>query len=66
MATLLQQSREARVEVAKPLLFSRKIKEVSIFINIVQLYLSMKMIEELKLTKIAWVLSYVQEEVAEA
>jgi len=66
MATLLQQSREARVEVAKPLLFSRKIKEVSIFINIVQLYLSMKMIEELKLTKIAWVLSYVQEEVVEA
>ena len=66
MATLLQQSREARVEVAKPLLFSRKIKEVSIFINIVQLYLSMKMIEELKLTKIAWVLSYIQEEVVEA
>lgn len=32
----------------------------------VQLYLSMKIIEELKLTKIAWVLSYVQEEVAEA
>ena len=66
MATLLQQSREARVEVAKPLLFSRKIKEVSIFIDIVQLYLSMKMIEELKLTKIAWVLSYIQEEVVEA
>jgi len=66
MATLLQQSGEARVEVAKPLLFSRKIKEVSIFINIVQLYLSMKMIEELKLTKIAWVLSYIQEEVVEA
>ena len=66
MATLLQQSREARVEVAKPLLFSRKIKEVSIFINMVQLYLSMKMIEELKLTKIAWVLSYIQEEVVEA
>ena len=65
MATLLQQSREARVEVAKPLLFSGKIKEVSIFINMVQLYLSMKMIEELKLTKIALVLSYVQE-VAEA
>ena len=66
MTTLLQQSGGARVEVAKPLLFSGKIKEVSIFINMVQLYLSMKMIEELKLTKIAWVLSYVQKEVAEA
>ena len=66
VATLLQQSGRARVEIAKFLLFSGKIKEVSIFINMVQLYLSMKMIEELKLTKIAWVLSYVQEEVAEA
>jgi len=65
VATLLQQSGGARVEVAKPLLFSGKIKEVSTFINMVQLYLSIKIMGELKLTKIAWVLSYVQEEVVE-
>jgi len=40
-------------------------KEVSTFINMVQLYLSIKIMGELKLTKIAWVLSYVQEEVVE-
>ena len=65
VATLLQQSGRARVEIAKFLLFSGKMKEVSTFINMVQLYLSIKIMGELKLTKIAWVLSYVQEEVVE-
>jgi len=46
-------------------LFSGKIEEVSVFINIACLYLSIKIIRELKATKIAWILSYVQGEVVE-
>ena len=53
------------MKVAKSSLFSRKIEEVSVFINTACLYLSMKMIEESEATKIAWILFYVQEEVAE-
>ena len=49
------------MEVAKPSLFSRKMKEVSAFINATYLYLSMKITGESKATKIAWVLSYIQE-----
>jgi len=66
VATFLQQNGGARVEVAKPPLFSRKMEEVSAFINVAWLYLSMKMIGEAEATKIAWVLSYVQGGVAEA
>jgi len=65
VAILLQQNRGARVEVAKPLLFSERIEEVNTFINMVQLYLSMKMMGESKATKMAWVLSYIQGGVAE-
>jgi len=53
MATLLQQNRGAKVEVAKPSLFSKKMEKVSAFINAACLYLSMKMTEELEITKIA-------------
>jgi len=53
------------VEVAKSPLFSGKMEEVSTFINTAHLYLSMKMTEKLKATKMAWVLSYVQGGVAE-
>jgi len=66
VATLLQQNGEARVEVAKPPLFSGKIKEVSTFINTVHLYLSMKMTEKSEATRMAWVLSYMQGRIAEA
>jgi len=59
MATLLQQNRGARVEVAKLLLFSRRMEEVSTFINMACLYLSIKMMGESEATKIAWVLSYI-------
>jgi len=65
VATLLQQSGGARVEVAKPSLFGGKIEEVSMFINIAHLYLSMKITGESELTKIAWVLSHVQGGVTE-
>ena len=66
MAILLQQNGRARVEVAKPLLFSGQMEEVSAFINVACLYLRMKMIGELESTKMAWVLSYIQRGVAEA
>ena len=54
------------MEVAKPPLFSGKMEEVSIFVNTAYLYLRIKITGELELTKIAWVLSYVQGGVAEA
>ena len=53
------------MKVAKPFLFSGKIKEVSVFINLAQLYLSMKMTGESESTKMVWVLSYMQEGVIE-
>jgi len=65
VVTLLQQNGGARVEIAKPLLFSRRMKEVSAFINIACLYLSMKMMGESEAMKMAWVLSYIQGGIAE-
>jgi len=61
----LQQNGGARVKVAKSPLFSGKIKEVSMFINVAHLYLSMRITEELKMARMAWVLSYMQGGVAE-
>ena len=61
----MQQNRGAKVEVAKPLLFSGKMEKVSVFINTAHLYLSIKITGELEATKMAWVLSYVQGEVIE-
>ena len=55
-----------RVEVAKSPLFSGRMEKVSTFVNMICLYLRMKMTEESELTKMAWVLSYVQGGVAEA
>ena len=54
------------MKVAKPFLFSGKIEEVSLFINVACLYLSIKMMGELEATRMAWILSYVQGRVAEA
>ena len=51
--------------MAKPPLFSGKIKKISTFINTAHLYLSMKITGELEATRMAWVLSYVQGRVAE-
>ena len=62
---LLHQQR-SRIEVAKPLVFGEKMEEVSAFINTACLYLRMKITDEAATTQIAWVLSYVQEGVAEA
>ena len=66
MNILLHQQGGSRVEIEKPSLFRGKIEEVSTFINVAQLYLSIKITEEPETTKMVWVLSYVQEEVAKA
>jgi len=55
MTIPLQQSEGARVEVVKPPLFSGKIEEVGVFVNIAHLYLRIKIIEESESTKIVWV-----------
>jgi len=54
------------VEVARPQAFSRKMKEVSTFVNATCLYIRIKMIEEAAATQVAWVLSYIQGGIAEA
>jgi len=66
VAILLQQNRGAKIEVAKLPLFSRRIEEVSMFINMAYLYLRMKIKEESKSTKMIWILSYMQGGVVEA
>ena len=62
----MQQNGGARVKVAKPPLFSGRMEKVSTFINAAHLYLSMRMMGEPEATKMAWILFYVQGEVAEA
>jgi len=62
---MLLQQQESRVEVAKPQVFSGKIEEVSVFVNIACLYIRMKIMEEVATTQVAWVLSYVQGGIAE-
>ena len=63
---MLLQQQGNRVEVVKPQVFSGRMEEVSIFINAAYLYIRMKMAEEAAAIQVAWVLSYVQEGVAEA
>ena len=62
---LLHQQR-SRIEVTRPQVFSGKMEEMSAFINAAHLYIRMKMMEEVAITQVAWVLSYVQGGVAEA
>jgi len=63
---MLLQQQGSRVEVARPQVFSRKIEEVSIFVNAARLYIRIKMTEKVGATQVAWVLSYVQGGIAEA
>ena len=63
---MLLQQQGSRVEVARSQVFSGKIEEVSAFVNAAQLYIRMKMMEEVAATQVAWVLSYVQGGIAEA
>ena len=48
--TMLLQQQESRVEVARPQVFSRRIEEVSMFVNMACLYIKMKMTEEVAAT----------------
>ena len=64
--TMLLQQQRSRVKVARPQVFSGKIEEVSVFVNMAHLYIRMKMTEEVAATQVAWVLLYVQEGMAEA
>ena len=64
--TMLLQQQGSRVEVARPQVFSRRIEEVSAFVNAARLYIRMKMTEEAAATQVAWVLSYMQGGIAEA
>jgi len=64
--TMLLQQQESRVEVARPQVFSGRMEEVSMFINVAHLYIRMKMTEEAAATQVVWVLSYVQGGIAEA
>jgi len=63
--TMLLQQQGSRVEVTRPQVFSGKMKEVSAFVNMAQLYIRMKMTEKVGATQVAWVLSYVQGGIAE-
>jgi len=54
------------VEVARPQVFSRRMEEVSTFINMACLYIRMKITEEAAATQVAWVLLYMQGGIAEA
>ena len=56
---MLLQQQGNRVEVARPQVFSGKIEEISAFVNAAQLYIRMKMTEEVVVTQVAWVLLYV-------
>jgi len=64
--TMLLQQQGSRVEVARPQVFNRRMEEMNMFVNAVRLYIRMKMTEEVAATQVAWVLSYVQGEIAEA
>ena len=64
--TMLLQQQGSRVEVTRPQVFSGKMEEVSAFVNMARLYIRMKMTEEVGVTQVAWVLSYVQGGIAEA
>jgi len=64
--TMLLQQQESRVEVERSQVFSRRIEEVSTFINVACLYIRMKMTEKAAATQVAWVLSYMQGGIAEA
>ena len=62
---MLLQQQGSRVEVAKPQTFSRRMEEISAFVNAARLYIRMKIAEEAAVTQVAWMLSYVQGGIAE-
>ena len=63
---MLLQQQGSRVEVARPQVFSGRMEEVSVFVNVARLYIRIKITEEAAATQVAWVLSYMQEGITEA
>ena len=53
ISTMLLQQQGSRVEVMKPQVFSRRMEEVSVFVNIACLYIRIKMAEEVAATQVA-------------
>ena len=53
------------MKIARPQVFSGKMEEVSAFVNAACLYIRIKIMEEVATIQVAWVLSYVQEGIAE-
>ena len=63
---MLLQQQKSKVEVTRPQVFSGKMEEISVFVNAACLYIRIKVTEEVAVTQVAWVLSYVQREIVEA
>ena len=51
--TILLQQQESRVEVVRPQVFSGKMEEISMFVNMARLYIRIKMTEEVVATQVA-------------
>jgi len=56
---MLFQQQGSRVEVTRSQVFSRKMEEVNMFVNMACLYIRMKITEEVVVTQVAWMLLYV-------
>jgi len=63
---MLLQQQKSKVEVTRPQVFSGKMEEISVFVNAACLYIRIKVTEEVAVTQVAWVLSYVQRKIVEA
>ena len=63
---MLLQQQGSRVEVARPQVFSGKIEKVSVFVNVACLYIRIKMMEEVAVTQVAWMLLYIQGGIVKA
>ena len=53
------------MKIARPQVFSGKMEEMSAFVNAACLYIRIKIMEEVATIQVAWVLSYIQEGIAE-
>jgi len=56
---MLFQQQGSRVEVTRSQVFSGKMEEVNMFVNMACLYIRMKITEEVVVTQVAWMLLYV-------
>jgi len=63
---MLFQQQGSRVEVTRSQVFSGKMEEVNMFVNIACLYIRMKITEEVVVTQVAWMLLYIQGGIVKA